>query len=129
MEKRVLIARWLGSEAQAIPIYDEASVSSARHRVREAGQRAGLSRYDGQSDRPPGNIAIGKKVITQRFLSFAEAQAESGDAREIDNDDGEVKPVQAHQSYFFPIAMMCALAPISARSCSTVRMCASRRSR
>ena len=44
MEKRVLIARWLGSEAQAIPIYDEASVSSARQRVREAGQRAGLNR-------------------------------------------------------------------------------------
>ena len=37
MEKRLLIARWLGSPAQSIPIYDEASVSSARQRVREAG--------------------------------------------------------------------------------------------
>ena len=27
MEKRVLIARWLGSDTQAIPIYDEASDS------------------------------------------------------------------------------------------------------
>jgi anti-sigma regulatory factor (Ser/Thr protein kinase) len=37
MEKRVLIRRWLGTEVQAIPIYDEASVSSARQRVREIG--------------------------------------------------------------------------------------------
>ncbi|HLH31071.1 MAG TPA: SpoIIE family protein phosphatase [Terriglobia bacterium] len=43
MEKRILIRRWLGPDAQAIPIYDEASVSSARQRVREAGQRAGVS--------------------------------------------------------------------------------------
>jgi anti-sigma regulatory factor (Ser/Thr protein kinase) len=37
MEKRFLIARWLGSATQSIPVYDEASVSSARQRVREAG--------------------------------------------------------------------------------------------
>jgi anti-sigma regulatory factor (Ser/Thr protein kinase) len=37
MEKRFLISRWLGSPSQAIPIYDEASISSARLRVREAG--------------------------------------------------------------------------------------------
>jgi anti-sigma regulatory factor (Ser/Thr protein kinase) len=37
MEKRVLITRWLGSDTNPIPIYDEASVSSARQRVREAG--------------------------------------------------------------------------------------------
>ena len=37
MEKRFLIARWLGSDTQSIPIYDEASVSSARQRVRDAG--------------------------------------------------------------------------------------------
>src|SRR5262245_32453804 len=44
MEKRVLIGRWLGSEAQSIAIYDEASVSSARQRVREAGQILNLSK-------------------------------------------------------------------------------------
>jgi anti-sigma regulatory factor (Ser/Thr protein kinase) len=43
MEKRVLIARWLGSDTQPIPIYDEASVSTARQRVREAGQRFSLT--------------------------------------------------------------------------------------
>jgi anti-sigma regulatory factor (Ser/Thr protein kinase) len=43
MEKRVLIARWLGSDTQPIPIYDEASVSTARQRVREAGQRFNLT--------------------------------------------------------------------------------------
>ena len=37
MEKRFLIERWLGSGARAIPIYDEASVSSARELVRETG--------------------------------------------------------------------------------------------
>ena len=43
MEKRVLIARWLGSNAQSIAIYDEASVSSARQRVRDVGQQLHLS--------------------------------------------------------------------------------------
>jgi anti-sigma regulatory factor (Ser/Thr protein kinase)/serine/threonine protein phosphatase PrpC len=38
MEKRFLINRWLGTEAPPIPIYDEASVSSARERVRDAGR-------------------------------------------------------------------------------------------
>ncbi len=42
MEKRVLIARWLGSETQAIPIYDEASVSTARERVRQIGKQLNL---------------------------------------------------------------------------------------
>jgi anti-sigma regulatory factor (Ser/Thr protein kinase) len=43
MEKRVLIERWLGADTQPTPIYDEASVSSARQRVREVGQRLNLS--------------------------------------------------------------------------------------
>ena len=37
MEKRFLINRWLGPDRQSIPIYDEASVSSARQRVRDVG--------------------------------------------------------------------------------------------
>jgi len=44
MEKRVLIARWLGSDTQPIPIYDEASVSSARQQVRDVGQRLNLGK-------------------------------------------------------------------------------------
>src|SRR6185369_15359610 len=44
MEKRVLIARWFGSDTQPIPIYDEASVSSARQRVREAGAQLHLTK-------------------------------------------------------------------------------------
>ena len=44
MEKRVLIARWLGSNAQSIAIYDEASVSSARQRVRDVGQQLDLNK-------------------------------------------------------------------------------------
>jgi anti-sigma regulatory factor (Ser/Thr protein kinase) len=42
MEKRVLIARWLGPQTEAIPIYDEASVSTARERVREVGRNLQL---------------------------------------------------------------------------------------
>src|SRR5438477_11895570 len=42
MEKRFLIARWFGS-ATAFPIYDEASVSSARLRVRDAGRQTHAS--------------------------------------------------------------------------------------
>jgi anti-sigma regulatory factor (Ser/Thr protein kinase) len=38
METRFLIARWLGPAATPIPIYDEASVSSARQLVRDAGR-------------------------------------------------------------------------------------------
>jgi anti-sigma regulatory factor (Ser/Thr protein kinase) len=44
MEKRFLIARWLGSTPTPTPIYDEASVSSARERVREAGHAIGASK-------------------------------------------------------------------------------------
>jgi anti-sigma regulatory factor (Ser/Thr protein kinase) len=44
MEKRVLIARWLGSDVQPIPIYDEASVSSARQLVRQTGQQLNLKK-------------------------------------------------------------------------------------
>ena len=42
MEKRILITRWFGTD-QPIPIYDEASVSSARQRVRETGSRLNLT--------------------------------------------------------------------------------------
>jgi anti-sigma regulatory factor (Ser/Thr protein kinase) len=35
MEKRILISRWFGPDTQPIPIYDEASVSAARQRVRD----------------------------------------------------------------------------------------------
>jgi anti-sigma regulatory factor (Ser/Thr protein kinase) len=45
MEKRVLISRWLGSSTPVIPIYDEASVSSVRERVREVGQALNLSKH------------------------------------------------------------------------------------
>jgi len=44
MEKRVLITRWLRSYTSTIPIYDEASVSSARQRVRETGSELNLGK-------------------------------------------------------------------------------------
>jgi anti-sigma regulatory factor (Ser/Thr protein kinase) len=44
MEKRVLVQRWLGSHVKPLPIYDEASVSSARQRVRDIGEGFNLSK-------------------------------------------------------------------------------------
>ena len=65
MEKRVLIARWLGSETTPIPIYDEASVSSARQRVREAGQRSNLGKELVE------NVALIASELTHNQLSHA----------------------------------------------------------
>jgi anti-sigma regulatory factor (Ser/Thr protein kinase) len=42
MEKRFLVTRWLRPHSQITPIYDEASVSVARQRVRETGERRTL---------------------------------------------------------------------------------------
>ena len=44
MEKRFLVSRWLGSDTPPIPIYDEASVSTARQRVRDVGESVGASK-------------------------------------------------------------------------------------
>jgi anti-sigma regulatory factor (Ser/Thr protein kinase) len=65
MEKRVLIARWLGSETDPLPIYDEASVSSARQRVREAGQRSNLGKELVE------NVALIASELTHNQLSHA----------------------------------------------------------
>jgi anti-sigma regulatory factor (Ser/Thr protein kinase) len=64
MEKRVLIERWIGSETQ-IPIYDEASVSSARQRVREIGQSLNLSKELVES------VALIASELTHNQLSHA----------------------------------------------------------
>jgi anti-sigma regulatory factor (Ser/Thr protein kinase) len=64
MEKRILIARWFGAE-QPIPIYDEASVSSARQRVRQTGNRLNLSKETVES------IALIASELTHNHLSHA----------------------------------------------------------
>jgi anti-sigma regulatory factor (Ser/Thr protein kinase) len=65
MEKRVLIRRWLGPDAEFIPIYDEASVSSARERVREAGSRLGVSKTLVE------NLALIASELTHNQLRYA----------------------------------------------------------
>ena len=65
MEKRVLISRWLGSAAQSIPIYDEASVSLARQQVRETGDRLSLSKDVIE------NVALIASELTHNQLSHA----------------------------------------------------------
>src|SRR5579862_7921749 len=65
MEKRVLIARWLGSDTQPIPIYDEASVSTARERVRDAGQQLNLDKKVVES------VALIASELTHNQLAHA----------------------------------------------------------
>ena len=55
------------------------------------GERAGFSRDDGKRNRPPGNIAIGEKIIAQRTLRLAKAQTEQRDPRQVQRDNGEIK--------------------------------------
>jgi anti-sigma regulatory factor (Ser/Thr protein kinase) len=65
MEKRILIQRWLGSETPFIPIYDEASVSSARERVRDTGQPLHLSKQLVES------VALIASELTHNHLRHA----------------------------------------------------------
>src|SRR2546425_12308622 len=65
MEKRVLITRWLRSHTSTIPIYDEASVSSARERVREIGQQLNLGKEIIES------VALIASELTHNQLSHA----------------------------------------------------------
>src|ERR1051326_3733587 len=65
MEKRVLIDRWLGPDSHPIPIYDEASVSTARQRTREIGQHGDLSKELVES------VALIASEITHNQLSHA----------------------------------------------------------
>ncbi len=65
MEKRLLIKRWLRSDTQPIAIYDEASVSSARQRVREAGQHLKMQREVVES------VALIASELTRNHLSHA----------------------------------------------------------
>jgi anti-sigma regulatory factor (Ser/Thr protein kinase) len=65
MEKRVLTARWLGTDTQAIPVYDEASVSNARQRVRETGEQLKISKEVVES------VALIASEITHNQLSHA----------------------------------------------------------
>jgi anti-sigma regulatory factor (Ser/Thr protein kinase) len=65
MEKRVLIARWLGADTQSIPIYDESSVSTARQRVRQAGEELNLSKQIVES------VALIASEVAHNQLSHA----------------------------------------------------------
>jgi anti-sigma regulatory factor (Ser/Thr protein kinase) len=65
MEKRVLIARWFGSDTQPIPIYDEASVSFARQLVRDTGGRLNLHKEVVES------VALMASELTHNQLSHA----------------------------------------------------------
>src|SRR4029077_11791363 len=59
-------------------------------------QRAGLSCNDRERDGPPWNVAAGEKIIAQRALLLAEAQAKESYACQIESDDRKIEFVQAH---------------------------------
>src|SRR5262249_23948245 len=59
-------------------------------------ERAGLRPDDGERDGPPGDVAIGKKIIAQGTLRLAKPESKEGDADQISNDDGSVYNVQSH---------------------------------
>jgi anti-sigma regulatory factor (Ser/Thr protein kinase) len=65
MEKRLLITRWLRSYTSTIPIYDEASVSSARQHVRGTGLQSNLSKDVVES------VALITSELTHNQLSHA----------------------------------------------------------
>src|SRR5580704_2742230 len=62
------------------------------------GERAGFGRNNRKRDRPPGNIAVGQKVIAQSPLTLAEAQAEQSDPHEVKRNDREIEFVEFHGS-------------------------------
>ena len=69
------------------------------------GQNTGFGRDDRKRDRPPGDIAVGQKIVAQRALPFAKTQAEECDPSEIDRDDRKIELVEAHifgKVLFFP---------------------------
>src|SRR5581483_6679694 len=71
------------------------------------GQRAGFSGDNRERDRPPRNIAIRKKVVTQRALRFPKPQAKKRDSRQVRGDDGQVqriKPVDQSLLYYPTVA-------------------------
>ena len=60
-------------------------------------QGAGFRRDDRKRNRPPGNVPVRQKVVTQSALFFAEAQSEQSDPNQVERDDGEIKLVQNHK--------------------------------
>src|SRR5580698_5685968 len=60
------------------------------------GERAGLGGDDGKGDGPPGDVSSGEKVVTERAMTLAEAQAEQGDPNQVQRDDCQVEFVEAH---------------------------------
>jgi anti-sigma regulatory factor (Ser/Thr protein kinase) len=65
MEKRLLINRWTSSLTNTTPIYDEASVSSARERVRATGSDIGLSKNLVET------VALIASELTHNQLAYA----------------------------------------------------------
>src|SRR5262249_4363944 len=59
-------------------------------------ERAGLRADDRERDGPPGDVAIGKKVVAERTLRLAKAESKKSNADQIRNDDGSVYDVQWH---------------------------------
>ena len=55
------------------------------------GECAGFRGNDGESDSPPGNLAIGKEISPKRAALAAEAQAKDRDRQQVHADKQEFR--------------------------------------
>jgi len=92
MEKRFLTNRWLSSDTQPIPIYDNASVSSARQRVREVGEEAGLGRQTVESAALIASELTHNQLAHARHGYFAVKAVERNGVRGLELKAADVGP-------------------------------------
>src|ERR1700722_2803447 len=67
-----------------------------KSRDADYGEGAGFGGDDGKRDGPPGNIASREKIIAQSAVPLAEAQAEQGDADQVERNNRKIEFVETH---------------------------------
>ncbi len=78
---------------------EEAEVAAeGQGRRADNGEGAGLGRYDGKRDGPPGRRAASQKVVAQVFLAAAKARAENRDRDQVDQNDCQIEIVHECES-------------------------------
>ena len=69
--------------------HEVAAIGQARHA--DDGERAGLSRDDGEADAPPWDVFAAEEIIARGALVFAKPDAERDDAQQVEDDDQPVR--------------------------------------
>jgi len=57
------------------------------------GQRARFRGHNRERNRPPGNLAVGEKIIPHRPLPLAETQPKQRDASQVRRNNQQVDPI------------------------------------